>query len=85
MSVALRPFQAELERKVYEAWNAGAQNVMPVAATGSGKTVILSKMLLDEPGHSAAIAHRQELVSQIVFIAYIFYNWKKCGWKIIVF
>lgn len=63
--VELRPFQAELERRVYEAWNAGALNVMPVAATGSGKTVILSKVLYDEPGASAAIAHRQELVSQI--------------------
>ena len=63
--VELRPFQAELERRVYDAWNAGALNVMPVAATGSGKTVILSKILYDEPGASAAIAHRQELVSQI--------------------
>jgi superfamily II DNA or RNA helicase len=38
---------------------------MPVAATGSGKTVVLSKLLYDEPGASIAIAHRQELVSQI--------------------
>src|SRR5690348_3342585 len=65
MPVALRPFQAELERRIYEAWNAGAVNVMPVAATGSGKTVLLSKVLYDEPGASIAIAHRQELVSQI--------------------
>jgi len=65
MPVALRPFQAELERRVYEAWNQGALNVMPVAATGSGKTVLLSKVLYDEPGASIAIAHRQELVSQI--------------------
>lgn len=63
--VELRPFQADLERRVYEAWNAGALNVMPVAATGSGKTVLLSKLLYDEPGASIAIAHRQELVSQI--------------------
>lgn len=63
--VELRPFQAELERRVYEAWNQGALNVMPVAATGSGKTVLLSKLLFDEPGASIAIAHRQELVSQI--------------------
>ena len=65
MPVALRPFQAELERRVYEAWHGGAVNVMPVAATGSGKTVVLSKVLYDEPGASIAIAHRQELVSQI--------------------
>ncbi len=65
MPVPLRPFQAELERRIYEQWQAGAVNVMPVAATGSGKTVILSKILYDEPGASIAIAHRQELVSQI--------------------
>lgn len=65
MPVALRPFQADLERLIYEAWNQGAVNVMPVAATGSGKTVLLSKVLYDEPGASIAIAHRQELVSQI--------------------
>lgn len=65
MPVQLRPFQAELESRIYQAWNSGALNVMPVAATGSGKTVLLAKLLYDEPGASAAIAHRQELVSQI--------------------
>ena len=38
---------------------------MPVAATGSGKTVVLSKAALRRTGASVAIAHRQELVSQI--------------------
>lgn len=61
----LRPFQQKLEADIYAAWQSGAQNVMPVAATGSGKTVVLSKLLSDEPGGSVAIAHRQELVSQI--------------------
>ena len=65
MPVALRGFQTKLESNVYTAWAAGAVNVMPVAATGSGKTVVLSKLLYDEPGASIAIAHRQELVSQI--------------------
>lgn len=65
MPPSLRPFQVDLERDIYAAWHAGAQNVMPVAATGSGKTVVLSKLLYDEPGASIAIAHRQELVSQI--------------------
>jgi len=63
--IELRGFQPELERKIYYAWDAGAKNVMPVAATGSGKTVVISKLLLDEPGASIAIAHRQELVGQI--------------------
>jgi len=61
----LRPFQQKLEADIYSAWDRGARNVMPVAATGSGKTVVLSKLLNDESGASIAIAHRQELVSQI--------------------
>ncbi len=63
--IELRGFQPELERNIYKAWDAGHKNVMPVAATGSGKTVVISKLLLDEPGASIAIAHRQELVGQI--------------------
>ena len=65
MPVPLRAFQQKLESNIYSAWTQGAVNVMPVAATGSGKTVVLSKILYDEPGASIAIAHRQELVSQI--------------------
>lgn len=65
MTIALRPFQADLVHRVYQAWQSGARGVMPVAATGSGKTVVLSHVLQDEPGASVAIAHRQELVSQI--------------------
>src|ERR1700743_801630 len=61
----LRLFQQDLEKRIYAAWNEGALNVMPVARTGGGKTVVLSKLLRDEPGSSIAIAHRQELVSQI--------------------
>ena len=61
----LREFQQRLEQEIYAAWNSGSTNVMPVAPTGSGKTVVLSKLLRDEPGSSIAIAHRQELVSQI--------------------
>lgn len=65
MPPTLRPFQRQLEADCYAAWATGARNIMPVSATGSGKTVVLSKLLYDEPGASIAIAHRQELVSQI--------------------
>lgn len=65
MIVPFRPFQATLYKDIHDAWGKGSRNVMPVAATGSGKTVILSRALSDEPGASVAIAHRQELVSQI--------------------
>jgi DNA repair protein RadD len=65
MPVPLRSIQIPLERDIYSAWDTGAINVMPVAATGFGKTVVLSKIMYDESGASVAIAHRQELVSQI--------------------
>lgn len=65
MTTALRPFQIKLDRDIEAAWSTGANAVMAVAATGSGKTVVLSKKLMDEQGASVAIAHRQELVSQI--------------------
>ena len=65
MPVPLRHFQQKFEANIHKAWDAGAQNIMGVSATGSGKTVVLSKILYDEPGASIAIAHRQELVSQI--------------------
>lgn len=65
MPPILRPFQNKLKADCYSAWDAGAVNVMPVAATGSGKTVLLSALLNEESGASIAIAHRQELVSQI--------------------
>lgn len=65
MPVPLRSFQQRLESDIHAAWNAGALNVMPVSATGSGKTVVIGKIMYDEPGASIAIAHRQELVSQI--------------------
>lgn len=63
----LRPYQRQLEADVYAAWNSRSTptNAMAVAATGSGKTVLFSKFLRDFNGFSIAIAHRQELVSQM--------------------
>lgn len=65
MPVQLRPYQQQIESAVYSAWSNGAQNVMPVLATGAGKTAIFAKIAADETGASAAIAHRQELISQM--------------------
>ena len=61
----LRPYQSDLEVNVYAAWDAGSRNVLAVSATGSGKTVLFSHVILQHQGASVAIAHRQELVSQI--------------------
>lgn len=65
MPPILRYFQRKMVADTYDAHAAGAQYVTVVAATGSGKTVVISRMMTDEPGASIAIAHRQELVSQI--------------------
>lgn len=67
MPVALRSFQRQLEHDIYAAWGRVSRpsNVIACSATGSGKTVVLSKFLYDFSGDSIAIAHRQELVSQM--------------------
>ena len=63
--IALREFQQHLETNIHAAWAAGHRNVLAVSATGSGKTVLMSKILHDHVGGAIAIAHRRELVGQI--------------------
>jgi DNA repair protein RadD len=63
----LRDFQVIGKAEIYAGWANGARNLMPVFPTGSGKTVIIGSILQEQPFGpcQAAIAHRQELVSQI--------------------
>lgn len=61
----LRDYQAKLKAENKQAWAEGARVVMDVAATGAGKTVTMADEIKDEQGGAVAIAHRQELVSQI--------------------
>lgn len=63
--IELRPYQAEVESDIYQEWSQGHCNVLAVLPTGAGKTVLFSKIIHDHDGASCAIAHRQELVSQI--------------------
>jgi len=63
--ILLRPYQSKGVQEIYAAWNAGNDNVLAVFPTGSGKTVLFSDIIHDHKGASCAIAHRQELVSQI--------------------
>jgi DNA repair protein RadD len=65
VTVHLRPFQVDLDAGIDAAWAGGAQNVLAVSPTGSGKTVLFSHKILQHKGASVAIAHRQELVGQI--------------------
>lgn len=61
----LRDYQSAGVTQIYKAWNAGNRYVMYVLPTGGGKTVIFSHILTNATGRVLAIAHRQELVSQI--------------------
>ncbi len=64
----LRPYQKQLKAAIYNGWNAGKKNMLAVLATGGGKSVIVSDIILDgsQIGMTqAVIAHRNELVSQM--------------------
>lgn len=63
--ITLRPYQQKLRDDVESAWAMGAQNVLAVLPTGGGKTALFSTIMADETHASCAVAHRQELVSQI--------------------
>lgn len=60
----LRPYQAEALANIRKELAAGRDTVA-VLPTGAGKTVLFSEAIRTEPGASVAIAHRQELVTQI--------------------
>ena len=61
----LRPFQQDVKSRILTAWSSGSRNVLAVLPTGGGKTVIFSSIMADYQGASVAIAHRQEIVTQI--------------------
>lgn len=62
----LRPYQQELKNQIYNHWNDHQHsNVLTVLPTGAGKTVFFSSIIAEHAGATCAVAHRQELVSQI--------------------
>lgn len=68
MSIELRDYQKDVVNKVYNSWNAGNRNVCLVMGTGLGKSVCMSSIALDfhnRQQHTAVVAHRNELVSQM--------------------
>lgn len=65
MSFILRPYQTQAKNEIYQAWNNGVPNILCVMPTGSGKTVLVSEIFHEHKGAAVAIAHRQELVSQL--------------------
>jgi superfamily II DNA or RNA helicase len=60
----LRHYQLDVVNKTYEAWQR-VNNVLVQMATGAGKTVTFCHIISQHVGHSVAIAHRTELVSQM--------------------
>lgn len=61
----LRGYQIALKGGIYDAWNRGAQCVVGVTATGSGKTVTMASMVAELGGIGRVQAHRAELVGQL--------------------
>lgn len=60
----VREYQTDLKRDIYQAWREFL-NVIAVLPTGGGKTWTFSEIVKEFNGAAAAVAHRQELVSQI--------------------
>lgn len=61
----LRDYQSALKADIFAAWQRSARVVCGVLPTGGGKTVVFAEILKEFPGVCFAIAHRQELLSQI--------------------
>lgn len=65
MSITLRDYQQTAYNEITAHWVAGAKNVLYVAPCRSGKTVVMSKAILDNTGASIVLAHRAKLVQQM--------------------
>jgi DNA repair protein RadD len=71
MAKILRPFQVDVKREIYNAWNQGHKNVLLVKPTGLGKTVTFCSIAIDlavtpiEKEPTVILVHRKELVQQI--------------------
>lgn len=66
--IILRADQQYIKECIYSDWNVSIKNVLAVKPTGSGKSIVISDIVLD--GYllgmrQAVIAHRNELVSQM--------------------
>lgn len=64
----LRPYQRDLQSRIFDRWRAGDRNVLGVLSTGGGKSLIVSDTvrIFAEANRTVLItAHRKELVSQM--------------------
>ena len=61
----LRDYQEKLKSDIQLSWENGSKNVLAVLPCGGGKTVIFSKLIAEHKGACCAIAHRDQITSQI--------------------
>ena len=67
MELELRPYQETARQKVQEEWKEGKKRTLLVLPTGTGKTIVFSKIIEDrvKKGERVlVIAHRGELLEQ---------------------
>lgn len=64
MKPTLRDYQSDLVEKINASWN-DVPNVLAVAPTGAGKTVIISNIVSQAKCPVMIIAHRQEILGQL--------------------
>lgn len=63
----LRPYQSEAREAIKEQWASGVKNTLLVLPTGTGKTVVFSKVIEDQVrsgDRCLILAHRGELLDQ---------------------
>lgn len=63
----LRPYQEEARTKIQEEWERGVQKTLLVLPTGTGKTIVFSKVIEDrvkKGERCLVLAHRGELLDQ---------------------
>lgn len=65
MSFVLTDYQDTVKQKCYRSYRDGAQVVMPVMPTGSGKSVLTGSIAHEYEGYGLTMAHRGHLVGQL--------------------
>lgn len=63
----LRPYQEEARQAIQEEWKSGVKNTLLVLPTGTGKTIVFSKVIEDRVKQGERVlvlAHRSELLEQ---------------------
>jgi len=63
-SIALRPYQQEALAAIAEAESKGIRRQLVALPTGTGKTVIFSRLIAERRGRALVLAHRDELIGQ---------------------